>query len=223
MVLRCVVYRHGELLRLVAKLLEDDMPNDAVAGDGDETVTALMVGRRELDSLLVTDPAGGAKEAQSAAASRQLGVEALERDGVVGRDPTDSDVVVNHAPMVRVATRVTRVPWVAIPSGHLAGSPIQVEPPRCRKELVPEVRMRDRDQCLCALGHGAPEQLSHAPFGDHRSDVSPRGHNPGALPQAGHDARGSSSGCRGGQGDDRATVLGNAAPRMKSIWPPTPE
>ena len=109
-VLRGVVYRHGELLRLVAKRLEDDMPNDAVAGDGDETVTTLMVGCRELDSLLVTDPAGCAKEAQSAAASRQLGVEALERDGVVGRDPTDSDVVVNHAPMVRVGTRPTRVP-----------------------------------------------------------------------------------------------------------------
>ena len=69
MVLSCVVYRHGELLRLVAERLEDDMANDAVAGDGDETVTRLVVSRRELDSLLATDPAGRAKEAESAAAS----------------------------------------------------------------------------------------------------------------------------------------------------------
>ena len=55
-VLRRVVHRDGELLRLIAERLEDDMANDAVAGDGDETVTPIVVSRRKLDSLPVTDP-----------------------------------------------------------------------------------------------------------------------------------------------------------------------
>ena len=84
--------------------------------------------------------------------------------------------------------------------------------------------MGDRDQRLGPLPQAQPEQLGDAPLGHDRPDVGPRRDDAGALAEG---RRRSARRSRRPPSTGRAMIErpsgASAAPRMKSIWPPTPE
>ena len=83
--------------------------------------------------------------------------------------------------------------------------------------------MRDRDERPRALAERSALQLGDAVLGHHGPDVGAGGHDPGALLQGGDDAGDGALGGRRGSAMMARPSAARAAPRMKSIWPPTPE
>lgn len=104
-VLDAIIDGHGQLLGPVAERLEHEVTNDPAARHGDEAVAQPVIGRGELLGLIVTEPTGRAVETLGAAVSREFGVEPLEYSGIARDDPADTDVIVEHAPIVAGSAR----------------------------------------------------------------------------------------------------------------------
>lgn len=98
-----------------------------------------------------------------------------------------------------------------------------VEASRIALEFVAEVGVSDGDERGGALADAAAEQLDHVVLGDHGADVRAAGDHAGAL----REHRGVRETFPPAAVDGRAMIArpsgARAAPRMKSICPPTPE
>ena len=101
LVLHALVNGHRQLLDPVAHRLEHKVTDNLSIRHSHETVAEPMISRRELVGLLLTDPPRRAVETKGAAFGRKIGVEALQLWRVTWGDPAHTDVVVDHALIVR--------------------------------------------------------------------------------------------------------------------------
>ena len=90
-------------------------------------------------------------------------------------------------------------------------------------QVIPEIRVCNGDEVGDTFADAAPEQLSDAVLRHDRPNVGSARHHSGARREH---ARRSARPCRRRprrKRDDGPALSASAAPRMKSIWPPTPE